>query len=75
MTLEFSQKFKFTKTDINYINFLFYSKSLFILVYINNLLIINNNLNIINNFKNKLFKLFCITNPRLVFHYLNIFVT
>lgn len=67
MILEFSQKLKFIKNDINCIIFLSYNKLLFILVYINNFLIINNNSNIINGFKNKLFKLFCMTNLRLVF--------
>lgn len=48
---------------------------MFILVYTDNLLIIDKDLNIINGFKNKLFKCFYIIDFELVSYYLGMFVT
>lgn len=45
---------------MDYKVFVSYNKLMFILVYTDNLLIIDKNLNIINGFKNKLFKYFYI---------------
>lgn len=74
MILEFLQKLKFTKTNADYSVFISYDKLTFILIYMNNLLIISKNLNIINSLKNNLSKYFYITNLGLVSHYLGISV-
>lgn len=58
MILEFLQRLKFTKTDADYNIFVSYSKSTFILVYVDNFLIIDNDLEIINDLKNGLSKHF-----------------
>lgn len=60
---------------MDYSVFVSYNKSIFILVYIDNLLIIGKNLNIINNLKNNLSKRFCIANFRLISYYLGMFIT
>lgn len=63
------------KTNINYSIFVFYNKSIFILIYMNNFFIINKDLNIINSFKNKLCEYFHKTDFWSVSYYLDNFVT
>lgn len=74
LILEFSQGLKFIKTDTDYSIFVFHDKSTFISVYIDNFLIIGKDLNIINGLKNKLLESFCITDLRLISHYLGMAV-
>lgn len=71
---EILQRLEFTKTDANYSIFVYYDKSIFISVYIDNLFITNKDLNIINDLNNKLLKRFCMMNLGSVFHYFVIFV-
>ena len=62
------------KTNADYSVFVSYDKLTFILVYIDNLFILNKNLNIINNFKNKLSECFCVIYIGSVSHHLDMFV-
>ena len=62
------------KTDVNHSVFVSHNKSMFISVYVNDLLIIGKDLNIINSLKNKLLKDFCMTDLGSVFHYLGMTV-
>lgn len=48
---------------------------MFILVYMDDFFIIGEDLKIINSLKNQLLKHFCITDFRLVFYYLGIFIS
>ena len=72
---ELLQGLRFPKTDADLSIFVFYYKSTFILVYMNNFFIIVKNLKIIYSLKNKLLEHFYITDLRLVFHYLGISIT
>lgn len=62
------------KNNTNHSVFVFYNKATFILIYIDNLLIISEDLNIINAFKNKLFKYFYIINLGSISFYLGMSV-
>lgn len=72
---KFLQRLGFTKTNADHNIFVFHNKSMFILVYVNDLLIIGRDLNIINGLKNKLSECFYITDLKLVSHYLSMSVT
>lgn len=71
---KFLKGLEFIKTNANNKVFVSYNKSIFILVCIDDFLIINEDLNIINSLTNKLLKCFYITSLRLVFYYLAIFI-
>lgn len=72
---EFLQRLRLTKTNANHGDFVFYDKSTFNLVYMDDFLIIWEDLIIINGLKNELSKRFCMTDLRSVSHYLGIFDT
>lgn len=63
------------KTDANHSVFVFYDKSTFILVYVDNLFINDKDLNIIYSLKNKLSECFYMTDLESVFHYLGMTIT
>lgn len=72
---KFLQKLEFRKTDADYIVVVSCDKLMFILVYMNNFLIISKDLNIINGFKNKLLECFYKINFGSIFYSLRMFVT